>query len=66
MNTRMTREELQYAGRRGGSSPKRPFRFSIHDIVAAKHRSLASVRKDRQKGLFDPYNLASLVAYLST
>lgn len=52
-------------GRRGGSTTKKPYRFSIHDIAAAKDKSVSAVRKDRQRGKFDPNDLLSLSEYIS-
>lgn len=45
--------------------PKRPYKFGIRDISAATGRSLAAIRKDRQRGKVDPKDLRSLVAYVA-
>lgn len=40
------------------------WRFSTEDIAHATGRGIWSVRKDRQKGLFDPSDLLSLSKYV--
>lgn len=52
-------------GRKGGSAPRKPFKFNIHDIAAAKGKSVLAARKDRQRGKFDPLSLRSLADYIA-
>jgi len=49
---------------KGRKTPRRPFRFGTQDISEATGKSLWSVRKDRQRGKFDPKALLSLSRYV--
>ena len=51
---------------KGRKSPRKPFRFSIHDVVHATGKGIWAVRKDRQRRKFDPMDLASLAKYVAS
>jgi hypothetical protein len=50
---------------KGRKSPRKLYRFSIHDIVKASGKGIWTVRKDRQRRKLDPHDLASLAAYVA-
>jgi len=49
---------------RGGRAKRRRFRFGTMDIAGIKGKSEGAVRKDWQRGVFNPKDLRSLVRYL--
>lgn len=51
----------------GSDKPKarrRPFKFGTHDIAAAVGKTVHAVRKDRERGKFNPKSIASIAAYI--
>lgn len=56
---------IQQLSSKGGKAPRKPYRFSIQDIALVAQKSVAAVRKDRQRGKFNPFDLNSLTEYLS-
>ncbi len=54
------------AGRRNKGRHKHPYRFGPHDIARATGKSMATVRRDRKRDLFDPTDLLSLAHYVVT
>ena len=44
---------------------RRPFKFGTHDIAAAVGKTVHAVRKDRERGKFDPKSITSISAYIT-
>lgn len=49
----------------GGSSPRRPWRFSTEQIAEAAGLSVRAVRKHIKLGVFDPRDVRSLARYVT-
>jgi len=50
--------------KRAGKAPKYLVRFTMRDIAMATGKTMGAMRKDRQRGNYDPRDLSSLAAYI--